>query len=294
MPHDVTDVRSNPQDQIAHAARVVGRSEHRRKVFIAIHTGKKRAKTVAEIVSLTSLPRKRVLEEAVKLCNNRIVGKTKVGHELAYERDPFYLQNKEKILRLAGNPNALKEYPTKTNPRIEPRHIVIKLPRDSFDVVQLTVDDIDSLSEVKAEAAAGAPYPIDEKAFKEGLQTLLKEEGRFEDWGGEVDDLYSTRVVVGGTRKSTAFGLKGKGTSGPLVPKKMGKRGDQIQRLFRAPAQVFLIQYWSQIDESIIEQMKSFAIAKSVAEGRRIYYGVIDGADTLRIIRAYSKAFPRV
>jgi hypothetical protein len=71
----------------------------------------------------------------------------------------------------------------------------------------------------------------------------------------------------------------------------MGKRGDQIQRLFRSPAVVYLIQYWGQIDESIAEQMERIAIAKSVAEGKRIYWGTIDGEDTKRLMTAYSRYF---
>lgn len=75
------------------------------------------------------------------------------------------------------------------------------------------------------------------------------------------------------------------------MPSKMGKNGDQIQRLFRSSASVFLVQYWGQIDGSIAEQMEKIAIAKSVAEGKRIYWGIIDGEDTKRLIAAYSKWF---
>jgi len=57
----------------------------------------------------------------------------------------------------------------------------------------------------------------------------------------------------------------------------MGHNGDQIQRLFPYPADVFIVQYWNQIDESVVEQMRQFAIAASVKEARRIYFGVIDG-----------------
>ena len=98
-------------------------------------------------------------------------------------------------------------------------------------------------------------------------------------------------MVIDGKRRATAFAFKGKATKGILTPKKLGKRGDQIQMLFRAPAEIFLVQYWGQIDESVIEQMKNFAIAKSVLEERRIYYGAIDGKDTLRIIDAYPDYF---
>lgn len=123
------------------------------------------------------------------------------------------------------------------------------------------------------------------------MKRLLGEEGEFIDWGGEMDDLFSTRMVIKGVRVAVAFGLKGRGMSGKLTPDKMGKNGDQIQRLFRAPANVFIVQYWDQVDESVYEQMKSFATAKSVLENRKIHFGVIDGQDTNRILRAYPGLF---
>ena len=291
MPIEVSDVRSNPQDQIAHAARVIGRSKDCRKVFSAIYQGKKKIKTITDIVQLTSLPRIRVLQEAGKLCNNRIIKKTKVRKELAYEKDPFYTQNKKKILSLAGNKEALEKFPTKTNPKIKEMLVHVLLPKKMADVKQLTIDDIDSFAKVRGYSSRKNAIPIEEKMFKEGLQKILQEQGTFQDWGGELDDLFSTRLLLNGERKNVAFGLKGKGTGGILTPKKMGERGDQIQRLFRAPADVFLVQYWGQIDESIIEQMKHFAIAKSVLENRKIYFGVIDGQDTERILSVYSEYF---
>jgi len=292
MPIEVSDVRSNPQDQIAHAARVIGRSERCRKVFSAIYQGKKRIKTATEIAQLTSLPKIAVLQEAGKLSNNHIVRKTKVKKDTAYEKDPFYTQNKNTILRLAGNREALEKYPTKINPRMDGAiQISVLLPKEMADAKQITIDKIDSFTKARSLTPNQNLLPVDEKKFKEGLQKILGEQGNFQDWGGESDDLFSTRLMMDGERKNVAFGLKGKGTSGILTPKKMGKRGDQVQRLFRAPADVFLVQYWGQIDESIIEQMKHFAIAKSVLEGRRIYYGVIDGQDTIWILAAYPECF---
>jgi hypothetical protein len=73
----------------------------------------------------------------------------------------------------------------------------------------------------------------------------------------------------------------------------MGKNGDQIQRLFKTPASVFIVQYWGQVSESVIEQMSEFAKAKSAVEGSIIYYGIIDGDDSNRLLKAYPKAFQR-
>src|SRR6266540_1378051 len=150
MPEDVTDVRSNPQDQIAHASRVLGGSEPRRKVFAAIHTGKRQVKTISDIGKATGLPRKTVLNEARVLFNNRIVKSTKVDGELAYVKDPFYSASKDRILKLAGDKKALQKFPTKTNPRatttIEVIHKLLSKP--SVRANQLTIDDIDSFDRV--------------------------------------------------------------------------------------------------------------------------------------------------
>jgi len=293
MTIETSDIRSNPNEQIAHAAKVIGKSENRRRVFEEIHRGKKRIKTVDELVSKTGIDRKKVLEAAQFLYRNRIIKKTKVNSELAYERDDFFSQNKRLILRLARNKRALQDYPTKRNPRNTTIVVKLPIPRKAIDIKQIYVDDIDSFNKVTLMPLEQdiMKVPMYEKLFKRGLQGILSEQGEFEDWGGENDDLFSTRLLLNGKRLNIVFGLKGKGTKGKLTPKKMGKQGDQIQRLFRTPSDIFLIQYWGQIDESIIEQMKAFAIMKSVLEEKRIYYGVMDGQDTLRIVEAYKEYF---
>jgi len=230
------------------------------------------------------------------LANNDIVRKYRIkGKGLVYEKYPFYYQHKDEILRLALNKKALQGYSTSYNPS-HPAHnfsVKVALPKSMVDVKQLTVDDIDSFAKVrKVNQQADKNTPLDEKWFKEGLKRVIGEEGAFQDWGGEKSDLFSTRLRLDGKRVSVAIGFKGKGTREPLVPKKMGKRGDQIQRLMGSEADVFLVQFWGQIDESIIEQMQIFARVKSWAEGRKIYYGVIDGQDTRRIMTAYQKCFP--
>jgi hypothetical protein len=38
--------------------------------------------------------------------------------------------------------------------------------------------------------------------------------------------------------------------------------------------------------------MENFARAKSAVDGKKIYYGIIDGQDTMRLIAAYPECFP--
>jgi hypothetical protein len=70
----------------------------------------------------------------------------------------------------------------------------------------------------------------------------------------------------------------------------MGSNGDQVQRLFTSPAQVFFVQYECEIKESIVDLMARLAIAKAVTEGQ-VYYGTIDLTGTYRLRLAYPKAF---
>ncbi len=298
MTIETTDIRSNPNEQIHHAASVIGGAEDRRKVFEAICFGKKKIKPISEIELRTGLKHKRVLEEGAKLHNAKLVKKTKLNGQMAYEKDDFLSSKLGLILKLAGDPKALAEFPTKINPKISPSNVInvnFPAPKSMVDTKVVKIDDIDSFQKVKDVPLSPRPrlVPIGENLFQVGLQKILHEEGTFNDWGGETDDLFTNRLILGGKRVEAAFGLKGGGTRGKLVPGKMGKDGDQIQRLFRAPAQVFFVQYWGQIDESILEQMKLVATARSFFEKKTIYYGIIDGQDTQRIITAYQEYFPQ-
>jgi len=109
--------------------------------------------------------------------------------------------------------------------------------------------------------------------------------------GAEPNDLYTSKVRYKGNRRAIAFAFKGPGTTGTLTPRKLGKNGDQIQRLFLSPAEFFIIQYHGQIGQAVIEQMKAFASLNSVREGKTIWYGVIDGDDSNRLIAAYPRHF---
>ena len=155
----------------------------------------------------------------------------------------------------------------------------------------ITVDEIDTFRKVRHVKANTHPNPMPEARFKRGIQRILGERGRFKDWGGERNDLLTTRLVLKGKRRAAAFAFKGPGLRGILTPGRMGKNGDQIHRLFNSAAEVFLVQYWNQIAESVLEQMEEFAKAKSVSDGKEIFFGVIDGQDSNRIITAYPKSF---
>jgi len=233
------------------------------------------------------------LDAGKKLADQGYIHQIKLNGETAYEKDSFLKHHKHRILSLAGNAKKMKSFPTKTNPTITVRGFErIVLPRALIKVTSVTIDDIASFRKVrKIKPSSVVPIPMAETKFKEGIKKILGDRGQHKDWGGEVSDLPTDRLVLKTKRVRASFAFKGRGKKGKLTPKHMGHNGDQIQRLFRIPADVFIVQYWNQIDESVVEQMRQFAIAASVKEARRIYFGVIDGVDSARIIKAYPDAF---
>ena len=108
------------------------------------------------------------------------------------------------------------------------------------------------------------------------------------------NDLHTTRLKLNTKRVGAAFAFKGPGKKAKtLMPSMMGKNGDQIQRLFQTDAEVFFVQYWRDIGEAVLEQMRMHAVVKSLADGNRVYYCAIDGTDSYRLYRAYPKQFNR-
>lgn len=294
MIQAVTDTRSNRNDQIRAAVDVLGKSRDRLRVFREIYRGKKAVKTVAEIAAKTELNQIRVLQEGKKLSANGIVHAEKNGQQTGYRKDPFYSANRARILQLVRKPDGLARFPTKTHPKVVVENkVVIKGIGRAARTEELFLDDIDSFSSVKKfpPNQIHAHVAIDEKAFKHGMRKLLGDAGKFTDWGGEKGDLLSSRLIYRGRRIAAAFAFKGKGTKGKLTPKKMGKNGDQIQRLFESAAEAFFIQYWADIDERVREQVAGWAELTSLRRGKKIYFCLIDGRDTTRLLKAYPKRF---
>lgn len=288
----VNDVRSNPNEQIYHAVNVLKRSPRLRRLFPAICAGGKKPKTVTQLMKTSGYKRIVVLQLGGKLADQQLVQKTKIDGETAYEKDRFLAENKRKIITIVENPTRLNTLPTKYSPKSSPNyaHIRISIAGAKIQISEATCDDFDQFARVRK--VQNAPLKeISERAFKDGVRKLIGENGEFKDWGGERNDVYTSKLRHKGKRRAIAFAFKGPGTKGVLTPRKLGKNGDQIQRLFLSPAEIFVVQYRDQIDQSVVEQMRAFATLNSVREGKRIWYGVIDGDDTLRLLAAYPRHF---
>jgi hypothetical protein len=293
MTSKVADVRANANENIVRAAQVIGRSRARRAVFEAIYRGKKKVKTVDELMVATGLGRIPVLNEGKKLAANGIVTQTKVAGRVAYEKDEFFVHQKQKVLALVADPSKRKKIPTKQEPHVQGKAVVqIRIGRSLPRPQAITIDDVDSFAAVKMHAAASVVglSGLAEARVKRFLQKIIGETHDFQDWGGERNDLYTNKLRFRGKRRTAAFALKGKATKGPLTPKKMGKNGDQLGRLFLSEADFFFVVYHSKIDESVTQQMRAHAVARALGGGR-VYYCMIDGDDLARLVAAYPAEF---
>lgn len=125
---------------------------------------------------------------------------------------------------------------------------------------------------------------LPEAYIKTAFAHIIGEPYIQKDWGGERSDLYTSRISIDGVPMSAAFLLKGPSVPRRMFPKDLGKRGDQINRLFEEPAELLVLQHCNSIDSSVVRQMRTFAVEQP-ANPRR--FSIIDGADTYRILRSY-------
>jgi hypothetical protein len=296
MSDPVVDRSSNKNEQIVHAAEVIGRSKHRRRVFDEIYTGKTKVKTVLDLMAeMEGIPRTRVLDAGKALATNDLVQQTKEDGVTAYRKIDFFQRYRDKILAAADSVRKREKIPTRrSRPQTKATiTVTLRLPKNRNLATSLTVDDIDSFKKVRS-VPHGLDYvKIAETSFKNGVASILCEKASFKDWGGELRDLSSTHVRIGGKRRMAAIAFKGPGQTGRLMPGKMGKHGDQIQRIVRCPAAVFLIQYWRDIDDNVFEQLEKFVQLKAHFENRELWYGIIDGDDSARLIAAYPTRFSK-
>lgn len=154
------------------------------------------------------------------------------------------------------------------------------------------IDDIDSFEKVKKVTPKDVndlvPLDMSEANIKRSLADIIGEKFVPKDWGGEKSDLYSSQVVLRGKRISAAFLLKGPSVK-KLTIAKCGTNGDQLLRLTKEPAQLFVVQHVGEIDTNVIEMLDTLVRDLSRKKKERFCYCIMDGVDTARVLKAYSK-----
>jgi hypothetical protein len=126
---------------------------------------------------------------------------------------------------------------------------------------------------------------IRESDIKAAFAEIVGEAFVPKDWGGEQSDLVSTQVRLRGESVVTAFAFKGPAKPKKLTVADLGKNGDQISRLFSEPSDFVVLQHCHMVTSAVRDHMRAFA----TRIGRLRPFCIIDGADTVRVLRAYGK-----
>src|SRR5262249_20267824 len=153
---------------------------------------------------------------------------------------------------------------------------------------RLHVDDIDSFERVRSVGthdishllSAAGYFDRSEESIQTAIEEIIGETLHKTDWGGEINDLYSSNIRVMSRRLPAAFAFKGNGLKVKVMElRNWGKNGDQLLRLFDSPARLFVVQYVGNIGESVIRDVDQKVQLKR-ASGEIAWYCVINGQDT--------------
>lgn len=161
---------------------------------------------------------------------------------------------------------------------------------------RLYIEDIDSFAKVRAIDTTSISHLLDEgyldyleEDVQIALEEILDEPFHKKDWGGEINDLYTSNVLINGTRVAAAFLLKGRGLkSKEMKIRDCGENGDQLVRLFDSPCQLFVVQFVGNISEAIIKDVAGKVNERRLS-GHPSWFCIINGQDTARLLHAYGK-----
>ncbi|HEX5234896.1 MAG TPA: hypothetical protein VFW25_06145 [Silvibacterium sp.] len=126
---------------------------------------------------------------------------------------------------------------------------------------------------------------IPEDRVKNAFAELLGEPFVPRDWGGERSDLVTSNLSIEGERIVAAFAFKGKSVPRPLTIADMGLNGDQGGRLFAEISDLVVVQHCAQITPAVRDLLRAYA----VRPGQIKPFCLLDGAETIRVLRAHGK-----
>jgi hypothetical protein len=161
---------------------------------------------------------------------------------------------------------------------------------------RLYIEGIDSFQKVRdvnpslvAALLSNGFLNCSEDQVQIALEQILGVPFHKKDSGSELNDLYTTNIIVNAARRAAAFLLKGPGIGKKeMTIADCGKNGDQIVRLFSTPADLFVVQHVGPIAELLIKDVQG-KTAERRAQGKTAHFLIIDGQDTARLLHAYGK-----
>jgi hypothetical protein len=290
-----TEFVATSEESIQTIATELLASDRKYKVFEAVYSGGNKPKTATAIAERTGMSEVTVLQLATPMAHKQYFEQVKPANRIAFKKYKHINAVKYRIMRLAKNPKQLEKHISARTPKQTVLLRVDSRRRHEISVNEIFIDDVHEFRRVRglhpAKLPRLSPKHLPEKLFKYGAAFILGCKGKFQDWGGEKNDLYTSHVTIGGRRRSTALAFKGPATAPPLTPAKLGSNGDQVQRLFSTTADAFFIQFEGRIEETVKEQMLAHAIKKSHETGREVLYGVIALEDSYRLRTKYNSAF---
>lgn len=295
MPHSVIDVGSNLNENLERWSGALAHGGNKLKVFNVVYSSKRKQWTAKDISKALNgaIDEYEVPHVGKKLVGDGILQQMPGSWPVIYTKIPEIQHYKNRILALAKNSGKRKALPTKRKPQGRVKVTISGRQKEPGRAIEVTIDNIDQFARVrKTKTNSPSLPPLPERRFKRGLLRLFGEAGKFPDSGIERDDLITNKLTMGGKRHTAAFALKGPGMKAKIMaPAKWGKRGNQIQRLVSAPADVFILQAEKQFDEDSLEQLQNLVAHKAGQQHRTLYYGYIDRGDSLRLRHAYPSFF---
>lgn len=156
----------------------------------------------------------------------------------------------------------------------------------------ISIEEIDTFRQA-AEIPSGDvtaishPLQLPERDVKRLVAGIIGESSVPKDWGGESDDLYSTRVRVGGRPTPTSFIFKGPAKAGALTLAALGKNGDQLDRMLNQEARLYVVQHCDVVDPSVRRHLARGIIALRAAGKEDAVGSVWDGNDCARLFVAH-------
>jgi len=290
-----TEFSATSEETIQKIATELSTSDRKCRVFKAIYSGGNKPKDAVVLAAKTHLTEMVVLQLASPMAHQQYFEKLKHDGRIAFKKYPHINAARHRILRLAKNLKQLEHHVSSRTPKQTILVQVNSRKRTEVKAREVFIDDVGEFVRVRnlkpANLRSISPTRLPEKIFKYGVASILGNKGKFQDWGGEKNDLYTSHVTIGGRRKSTAFAFKGPAAPPPLTIAKLGKNGDQIPRLFSTTADVFFVQFEGRVEEAVKDLMLTYAIRKSQETGKEILYGVIALEDSHRLRVKYASHF---
>lgn len=157
---------------------------------------------------------------------------------------------------------------------------------------RIALEEIDSFEKITSVSEADVndmfPLLLLEADVKRALCNIVGTPYLRPDWGGESCDLFCSLRF---RRQSVpaAFILKGKSYARKILQiSDLGKNGDQVVRMFSMPAKIFVVQSNGAIDGAVYNHIQA-QVAEKIMTSQPVYYVVMDGVQTARLLRAYGQ-----